>query len=200
MNLPPLRRTPACALTSAPSKRSAAAITPIPVASIEHANRSVHLPDERLLSSREFAEVVKNAPLLAVDLLVQNQNAEVLLGLRRNPPARGCWFVPGGRLFKNEFISDAIVRIARTELGLRISDPRTATCIGVFEHFYDDNFSESPGFGTHYVVLACRLVADFETTAVLPRDQHEEYRWVSLDQLSCASDVHPYTRAYAAHL
>jgi colanic acid biosynthesis protein WcaH len=40
------------------------------------------------------------------------------MGWRGNDPARGTWFVPGGRIRKNEKIADAFERIIRTETGL----------------------------------------------------------------------------------
>lgn len=47
-----------------------------------------------------FATVVHCAPLISIDLLVQNAQGEYLLGLRNNRPAQGYWFVPGGRVKK----------------------------------------------------------------------------------------------------
>jgi colanic acid biosynthesis protein WcaH len=61
--------------------------------------------------------MVKNMPLIAIDLLVENEKGEYLLGWRSNPPAQSCWFVPGGRIRKNESLASAFIRITQTELG-----------------------------------------------------------------------------------
>jgi hypothetical protein len=55
------------------------------------------------LSHAELDTVIRLAPLVAMDLIIRNGHDEVLLGLRRNEPAKGCYFVPGGmmRLFRS---------------------------------------------------------------------------------------------------
>ncbi|STJ10662.1 GDP-L-fucose synthetase [Escherichia coli] len=65
--------------------------------------------------------------------------ASFLLGKRTNRPAQGYWFVPGGRVQKDETLEAAFERLTMAELGLRL--PITAgQFYGVWQHFYDDNF------------------------------------------------------------
>ena len=71
----------------------------------------------RLLPDEVFAQVIENAPLIAIDLLVEDREHRVLLGWRKNPPAQSFWFVPGGRVQKNETLDQAFARITRAELG-----------------------------------------------------------------------------------
>lgn len=54
------------------------------------------------LSGDTFRMVVASAPLVSIDLVVENSAGELLLGERLNRPAQGFWFVPGGRVQKNE--------------------------------------------------------------------------------------------------
>ncbi|MFC4195069.1 NUDIX domain-containing protein [Novosphingobium lubricantis] len=60
-----------------------------------------------------FLRVVDATPLIAIDLIVPNEDGGYLLGHRVNRPAQGFWFVPGGRIHKNERLDDAFRRIAR---------------------------------------------------------------------------------------
>lgn len=138
-------------------------------------------------------EVVKRAPLVSIDLIVRDTNERVLLGLRNNEPARGFWFVPGGVIHKNERIAQAFARITAAELGCA-QDFGTARLLGVYEHLYDRNFADAPGFGTHYVVLAHTLQHDGST--LRPDDQHQELRWWAPDELLANPTVHPYSKAY----
>ena len=69
------------------------------------------------LDRATFLEVVRNTPLVSVDLIVRDSRGRVLLGLRNNAPARHSWFTPGGRICKNERIVDAVGRVALEELG-----------------------------------------------------------------------------------
>ena len=146
------------------------------------------------LSRQQLAEVARNAPIASIDLIIENDKGEVLLGLRENAPARGYWFVPGGRILKNERIAQAFERIVREELGIHL--PYTqAEFVGVFEHLYPTNFTQSGDFGTHYVVLTHR--AKINTIAPKPADeQHSRCQWFTKNALLKNDKVHPHTKAY----
>ena len=110
----------------------------------------------RFLSHGEVDTVIRLAPLIAIDLIIRSARDDVLLGLRKNEPAKGCYFVPGGMILKNERLADAFARLAKTETDHAASFD-DARLIGVFEHFYDNNRSGNGGYGTHYVVLGYEL-------------------------------------------
>ncbi|OVZ58514.1 GDP-mannose mannosyl hydrolase [Pigmentiphaga sp. NML080357] len=133
-------------------------------------------------------------PLVAIDLLLRNSAGAYLLGLRSNPPAKDTWFVPGGRIRKNESLAQARARIASEELSLIL--PTSAwTARGVYEHFYHTNFAEEPGKATHYIVLA--FEAPLATAShAFPYEQHRRYRWMSPAIAGSHPSVHPYTQAY----
>lgn len=147
-----------------------------------------------MLEPSTFREIVKNAPLVSVDLIVRNQNNEVLLGLRKNSPAKNTWFVPGGRIWKDEKIDAAFKRITLDELGISL-DLKSARFLRVCEHFYKENFADEPGFGTHYLVLAYEIKLLTEH-AELPLKQHSGYQWMSEKHLLQNKEVHPYTKEY----
>jgi colanic acid biosynthesis protein WcaH len=69
------------------------------------------------LEAESFAAVVRLTPLVSIDLIVRDRQERVLLGRRTHPPARGWWFVPGGRIRKDERLSDATARLLAEELG-----------------------------------------------------------------------------------
>lgn len=151
-----------------------------------------------MLSREDFLEVVRNAPLVSIDLVARGHEGRVLLGLRNNRPAQGWWFVPGGVVRKGERLEQAFRRISQAELG-RGQELAGARFLGPFEHLYEDNFAGDPGFGTHYVVLAYELGLSPEVGA-FPDQQHREYRWVTVDELRIDPAIHPNSRAYAASL
>ncbi|MGA9700510.1 GDP-mannose mannosyl hydrolase [Pseudomonas sp.] len=144
-----------------------------------------------------FHTVVASTPLVAIDLVVRNSRGDALLGLRVNRPAYGFWFVPGGRIQKNESLDGAFRRISRDELG-RSFERASARLLGVFEHFYDDSVFANVGAGpdTHYVVLSyCLELADDQPLQP-PTAQHQQYRWWPQDELRFSPRVHENTRAY----
>ncbi len=148
------------------------------------------------LPAEDWLGIVARAPLVSIDLIVRDASGRTLVGLRRNEPAAGWWFVPGGAIRKSETLDAAFARITHQELG-RSSARRNAPLLGVYEHHYRENFMRVPGIGTHYIVLAHRL--DMSTLADLPSDQHQEWRWLTDVELREHPRVHPYTRAYADH-
>lgn len=144
-----------------------------------------------------FRTVVAATPLIAIDLVIKNRRGEVLLGLRVNRPAHGFWFVPGGRIQKNESLDTAFRRITLDELG-RAFERASARLLGVFEHFYADSVFAAAGAGpdTHYVVLGYCLELDDDPALQPPAEQHQQFRWWPQDELRLSPRVHAHTRAY----
>ncbi len=46
------------------------------------------------LLSSDFRNVVKNTPLVSIDLVIADPSEAILMGWRENEPAKGTWFVP----------------------------------------------------------------------------------------------------------
>jgi colanic acid biosynthesis protein WcaH len=145
------------------------------------------------LNDSDFENLVQNAPLCSIDLLIKDQSDSVLLGLRENEPARGFYFVPGGRILKGERLAEAFQRILRTETGLRfpISDARY---LGVFEHFYETNRFEKQEFGTHYICQGYEIVLS-DRPPIEKDGQHSEFLWASPGDLR-SMNIHPYSIVY----
>lgn len=146
------------------------------------------------LDTELFKSVVANTPLISVDLIVRNLRGQILLGQRVNRLAQGYWFVPGGRVRKDERLANAFTRLVHEELGLIACSIQDALFLGPFEHFYVDNFS-GDDFSTHYVVLGYQLDID-AIPAQLPHEQHHSYCWFSVDELLNSPEVHLHTKQY----
>ena len=150
--------------------------------------------ETKKLGPDDFSEVVKNTPLVSIDLIVKNDLNQMLLGLRTNEPAKGFWFVPGGRMLKNETIAEAFERIVNEELGISAAYKDSAF-LGVFEHFYKENFAQKQGFGTHYVVLAHEInIADTKFEPL--EDQHSQYQWLDKNTQHIVKNIHPNSKVY----
>jgi len=148
------------------------------------------------LNFETFKCIVKNTPLISIDFLVKKDN-KYLLGKRVNEPAKGYYFTIGGRIFKNEKISDAQKRILQQELNLSLATNRLSLkFIGIFEHFYNTSIFGSD-VSTHYINMAyiLDLNCDFEIKNI-PFDQHNEYIWLSEEEILKREDVHKYVKDY----
>ena len=142
-----------------------------------------------MLDDQTFETVINSTPLISIDLLVKKDN-KILLGKRINKPAQGYLFSIGGRVYKNETIDNAMMRIAKNELNIELKlMPRF---IGVFEHFYDDSIYQD--VSTHYVNLAYEI--EIEKTLNLPGEQHNKYQWLTIDELLKSKQVHKYVKDY----
>jgi len=140
-----------------------------------------------------FRTVIKSTPLISIDLIISNEKNKILLGYRNNRPAKGFWFVPGGRIQKDESMASAFKRLTLNELG-KAFDISQAELIGPFEHFYRDNVT-GDDFSTHYIALGYRLLID-DLQLELPTEQHSKYTWMSINELLEHRDVHPHTQWY----
>ena len=145
------------------------------------------------LDKKIFQTIDQNTPLVSIDLIIRNAQEQVLLGRRNNCPAQGYWFVPGGRIRKNEGLAQAFERLTSTELDQEFLLDE-ACFLGVYEHLYADSiFNEH--ISIHYIVLAYELNID-QPLEALPLDQHYEYVWFNTDDLLKNTDVHENTKAY----
>ena len=152
------------------------------------------MSEPRFLNESEFSLVVRNAPLVSLDVIMKDAKGHTLVGLRENEPAKGYYFVPGGVIRKNETIEAAFARIVFAETGL-VSSVGKAKFLGVFEHIYEKNVFADPDYGTHYVVLAYELALG-QRPHVITDSQHAEFKWMSTSELLSLGSVHPNTRAY----
>ncbi|EMN6211648.1 GDP-mannose mannosyl hydrolase [Vibrio vulnificus] len=146
------------------------------------------------LSKQRFSQVIESTPLVSIDLVIEDETGQVLLGERLNRPAQGFWFVPGGRILKNEKLEDAFARLTQEELGQEF-ELSQAKLLGPYTHLYDDNVFGNE-FTTHYVAIAYKLVV-IRSELNLPMDvQHSRYRWYDKNELLTSDKVHIHTKWY----
>ena len=145
-----------------------------------------------MLDLNTFKSVVNSTPLVSIDLIINNNNNEILIGKRINKPAKDYYFTIGGRVYKNETMMDASIRILDEELGLKMDC--TLNFIGIFEHFYEDSIF--PGISTHYINMAYELNLNSSDIDSLAKTQHSSYKWISVPDLMLKEDIHSNVKAY----
>ncbi|MDN3608473.1 GDP-mannose mannosyl hydrolase [Vibrio ostreicida] len=146
------------------------------------------------LDKSTFSSVIEHTPLVSIDLIVENEQGLILLGKRLLKPAQGFWFVPGGRIQKNETLDEAFGRLTHSELGTSYCRQQ-ANFKGVYTHHYDDSVFDED-FGTHYVVIAYHLLVTHTDLSLPVGDQHGNYHWYDQALAIESSDVHSYTKWY----
>ena len=146
------------------------------------------------LDKPTFSTVIQSTPLVSIDLVIKNNQGQALLGKRLNRPAKDYWFVPGGRILKDESLADAFIRLTTEELGQTFTIDQ-GTLLGPFDHFYQDNVF-SDGFTTHYVAIAYVLNIGDDLPNLPLDEQHGSYQWFELNYLLQHDKVHKHTKWY----
>lgn len=133
-----------------------------------------------------WKSIVESVPICSVDLLILRESEKFLLGKRTNKPAKGKWFVPGGRIEKNEGFHEAVNRISKDEVGLEVEIERR---LGFYQHFYKET-EVGAETGKHYVAL-CYVVRPVSNNPISD-DQNSELGWFRTPPADC----HKYTMTY----
>jgi len=113
--------------------------------------------------------IVKHVPIPSVDLVVKFEEG-VLLAKRQNEPAKGEWFVPGGRIQKGESLREAVHRVAQQELNVAVEIRES---LGAYDHCYETAEEDNVG-GKHYVAHGFVVTPESESTSL--DDQHSAAR------------------------
>ena len=150
-----------------------------------------------MLDVQTFKTVIENTPLVSIDLCLVCDD-QLLLGKRNNDPLKGEWFTPGGRIHKNETWQHALIRIVKAELGLCDIAVEDFSLMGIWDHFYH-NSALDQDISTHYVNLP--HYAEFQTKPeIILDDQHAEFEWFDLSDVSKDEKFNLYMRNYASWL
>lgn len=146
------------------------------------------------METEKFLEVIDLTPLVSIDLIIKRSDNKYLVGERTNKPAQNYWFVPGGRIRKNETLSAAMKRISKVELGFEINIEDTLL-LGAYDHIYEDNFNAAADINTHYVALGYQVSVPMNIS-INTDSQHANIKWLSGDELLASDLVHGNTKKY----
>lgn len=75
--------------------------------------------DDYPLTAEEFQSIYRKVPRLTVEVIVKSEKG-ILLTLRDIEPYKGSWHFPGGTVYFNESLDDAVKRVAKSELGITV--------------------------------------------------------------------------------
>lgn len=144
-----------------------------------------------MIPLEEFKVVMQNAPLITIDFICKDDNGKILLGKRVNKPAQAFYFTPGGRVFKNERIADAINRLSLKELGEEI-DLSELKFNGIYEHLFEESIFDK--VSTHCINIAFEY--NYASFTKLPNFEHENYKVFGIDEIMDRSDIHQYVKDF----
>lgn len=124
-----------------------------------------------MIPAADYKTFLEQMPVVCIDAIIMNNKGQYLLIKRKNEPLKGDYWVPGGRLLKNETLNDAVLRKVKEELGI---DSHVVMPIGVYEDFFDKS-PLNPGNGLHTVSIVYLIIAGSENICI--DEQSDDWGW-----------------------
>lgn len=127
-----------------------------------------------------YNKILELMPILCVDIVIEYQG-KALLVKRKNHPAKGQWWFPGGRVFKGETIEQAAVRNGAEEVGLECN---FKNILGVEETYFEK--AEDMIFAIHTINITVELDLIKYKEPAIDKD-HSEFMWINRN----SKEFHP---------
>ena len=126
-----------------------------------------------------YRQILETMPIPCVDIAIV-ANGTVLLVQRTDAPAKGQWWLPGGRVLKGEMMKDAAIRKAREEVGIEC---HVTSIIHTAETIFPDGPDGIPVHSINCCFFLYPVSADFRIS--LDTHQQASYR------MNCMSFLPP---------
>jgi colanic acid biosynthesis protein WcaH len=124
-----------------------------------------------MIPAADYKKFLEQMPVVCIDAIIMNNKGQYLLIKRKNEPLKGDYWVPGGRLLKNETLNDAVLRKVKEELGI---ESHVVMPIGVYEDFFDKS-PLNPENGLHTISIVYLIIAGSENICI--DEQSDDWGW-----------------------
>lgn len=126
-----------------------------------------------MISKEEYEKILENMPIPCVDLVI-HKDKKVLLVKRTNPPMKKQWWIPGGRVLKNELLRDAVKRKAQEEVGFDVEIEKE---IGSYDNIFEDSAFENVKTGTHTIGATFLVKPKNENFEIKVDKTSSDFKW-----------------------
>jgi colanic acid biosynthesis protein WcaH len=120
-----------------------------------------------------YDEIVKYMPIPSVEAIIV-KDGRLLFLKRKNSPARGEWWFPGGRIRRGESIEEALLREVREETGLNVTEYRL---VNVYSRIFPERHDIA-------IVFICKCGEG----EIRLNDEHSEFKFFE----NLPEGIHPY--------
>jgi len=122
------------------------------------------------LPEQEYLNIIDHIPLCCVDVIVVH-NKKVLLIKRGQSEPKSVWWLPGGRIYKNETWEAAVKRKVKAETGFDVR-------IVSQSKSYEDFVKEKVPSGIHCITTVF-VTVPIDTSIVVSLDETiDDYKWI----------------------
>lgn len=140
------------------------------------------LPEHiRYLDNDCYGKGLARFRVATIEVAVVNKNNEILICKRKEPPLVGGWWLCGTKLIGPENLEDGAIRALKNEISL-IVDANRIINTGLLQFINWPVTKTAPfaEFNQHNVVFV-KITEDEEKNIKLRGHEHEEYKFVSLN-------------------
>jgi len=127
-----------------------------------------------------YHQIITSIPIACVDIAIIARGS-VLLVKRNDPPAKGEWWFPGGRVFKGETMRQTAKRKALEEVGIECH-------VGPIIHTAETIFPDGPNGIPVHSINSCFMLYPVGDFTVKLDSHHDEYEWAN----HIYEGLHPY--------
>ena len=124
-----------------------------------------------MIPEEKYKMIMENMPIVCTDGVIVNDNGEYLLVYRNNHPLKGEYWLPGGRVMKNETLCEAVKRKMNQELGIDVEIERL---LGFFETVFQK--TRVSGIGGFHAISFVFLLKPLQEKIVLD-SQSSDWKW-----------------------
>ena len=126
-----------------------------------------------MIPSPIYRQIRSLMPIPSVEAMIVKDSSLLFLK-RKNTPAKGQWWFPGGRGWKGETFKETLYREVKEETGLTVD---VIKFVGVYNRLFPERHDIA-------IVFLCRC---FDTEVTL-NEEHSEYRFFR----NIPRGIHPY--------
>ena len=119
--------------------------------------------------------IEKKYPRVGIGAIIENENGEVLMGLRKGSHGAGEWCCPGGGLEFGETIFECTKREIMEEAGLELDEFELISVSDEMKYIESD--------GKHYLQVGVKAKYNGGEPKVMEPDKCEKWEWFSLENL-----------------
>jgi colanic acid biosynthesis protein WcaH len=142
---------------------------------------------KKFIEPKTYRKIVESMPIACVDLVVKNKRKFLFLK-RKDDPAKGKWWFPGGRVFFNESLETTVNRKLKEEIN--VVNPLRIKLLGVGETMFKKGRFGKPAHTINSVWLA--EISDRQAQGIRLDKTSADYKW--LDKIG--KDFHPYLKNF----
>ncbi len=126
------------------------------------------------IPEEKYKEILELLPVCCADVIIK-KGKKILLVMRKNEPLKEKFWLPGGRIYKNEKSEDAAVRKALEECGLNVKIEKKIGSYDLMEEV--GPFDDLKG-GVHTVGIVFLASITKNNQPIVLDSQSLHYKWV----------------------